>query len=230
MGTSNRMTAKQLGKIAEVFGDLGSDQMQGLLGSGIFSEVAAWPIPELVDLWSLQKVLAGGRMPLARPKIWKEIWVGGLQASELQERFQEDGFYGEHVFNCMESPSFPFLPKRIKMKLVRVTLEDLGFIKEPTTYFLSRRLKELHLRFCPYEVGLHLRLDYKDQPEDDATLFVVVEKTPGVWGGAGESLQLLDRYHGDVFRVRSDYIIEPRDKTEQYRWSMAPDYVFVSDE
>ena len=53
-----------------------------------------------------------------------------------------------------------------ELKLVRVTLQDLGFKEMPSLKAINQRAVELGLQICPPEIGPYLREQYTDQPKN----------------------------------------------------------------
>ena len=66
--------------------------------------------------------------------------------------------------DLINQPAFRVASKELKLKLVRVTVVELGFKDGATREQIYNRAKELGLELCPAEVGPQLRLQYKDQP------------------------------------------------------------------
>ncbi len=79
-------------------------------------------------------------------------------------------------------------PVKKEFKLAECNLNDLGIYSEKATWpeVLSAAQKKGYI-ICPSEVGLALRLEYKDQPDDD-------------WLNIG--MELVNDYH---FRVAKGY-------------------------
>jgi hypothetical protein len=60
-----------------------------------------------------------------------------------------------------------FSGKKESYKLVKFTVAELGFPYGATTDEIFKRAEELGLELCPAEVGPQLRLQYKDQPNNE---------------------------------------------------------------
>ena len=107
----------------------------------------------------------------------------------------------------------------IELKLVRVSVAELGFEDGATYSQICARAKELGLKLCPAEVGLKLRLQYLDQPMDTyfyiamepitddfgyPLVFCLSRHIEGLWlGSSGVELNKLRPEHEFVFCLPS---------------------------
>jgi hypothetical protein len=102
------------------------------------------------------------------PTITRTVQVGGLTKSELVEELQRKAISmneaGESLF---ASDHFTTSETRYSVTTVELTVGDLGFPQGATIAEISARAAALGLGLCPLELGLHLRLQYLDQPEGD---------------------------------------------------------------
>lgn len=89
--------------------------------------------------------------------------------------------------------------KKQKIDLVRVTVKELGFDNWTTTEKLFARAKEMGLELCPPQVGLQLRVEYKDQPMDE-WLYIGMEPISDRYGTP--SVFRLDRVGGGLWLNR----------------------------
>jgi len=71
----------------------------------------------------------------------------------------------ESAERLLASDHFTTSPPRYAVTTVELTVGDLGFPRGTTIAALYARAGELGLGRCPLELGLHLRLQYRDQPE-----------------------------------------------------------------
>ena len=100
--------------------------------------------------------------------IWRTLTIGGKTQKQLREELKRGGFrISDWASDIMSKPAFTPLTEPREVKLVRVKVEDLGFTEMPMATQLYARAKERGLKLCPAEVGPHLRLNFKDQPNND---------------------------------------------------------------
>jgi hypothetical protein len=100
------------------------------------------------------------------PTIIRTVNVGGLTQSELLQALQshaiainvsaEQLFASDH-FTTSETP--------YAVTTVELTVRHLGCLRGATLPELYARAGERGLGLCPLELGPHLRLQYRDQPE-----------------------------------------------------------------
>ena len=88
-------------------------------------------------------------------KIWKTITIGKKPSSE-----------GINISSNAQSMLDKIKwDKNETLDLVRIKVKDLKIEEDyPTTKQIYAKVKKLGLSFCPPQVGLPLRVDYKDQP------------------------------------------------------------------
>ena len=92
--------------------------------------------------------------------------MGGLTRLELLEELVRAGVEineaGKTLFACER---FVTSAKRTSLRLLDLTVRNLGFPQGATTSELYKKALQLGLRLCPLEAGPHLRLQHLDQPE-----------------------------------------------------------------
>src|SRR3989339_1171656 len=149
--------------------------------------------------------LAGSQIDL---KTFKTINLGtGLKTADDFRKSLRDsgnkvsseanGILGNYAF------TFTVAVKKIKIDLAIKSVGELGFKDGATRQKIYGRANELGLDLCPAEVGPQLRLQYKDQPEEEhlivamnpiadsggaLELFSVERNDSGLW---------LDSYYDD---------------------------------
>lgn len=100
--------------------------------------------------------------------IWKTLMIGSKTAKQLREELAKGGFrVSELASDIMGNPAFTTLVEPVDVPLVRIKVRDLGFTEMPTITQFFARAKERGLDLCPAEVGPHLRLAFKEQPNGD---------------------------------------------------------------
>lgn len=139
-------------------------------------------------------------------EVWKTIKLGtGLKTADdfrkaLKKGGHEIGSWGNDILG---QPAFKASETAIDVDLVKVTVGELGFKEGATNSQINERAKELGLELCPNEVGLQLRLQYKDQPKgewilvamepivdsDDRLMLFLVER-------GDDGVSYLGGYHG----------------------------------
>ena len=165
--------------------------------------------------------LAGPQIDL---KIFKTINLGtGLKTADDFRKSLRDsgnkvsseanGILGNYAF------TFTVAVKKIKIDLAIKSVDELGFKDGATRQRIYGRANELGLDLCPAEVGPQLRLQYKDQPEEEhlivamnpiadsdgaLELFLVERDDSGLW---------LDSYYdvpGYIWHAGSRFVFARR--------------------
>ena len=100
------------------------------------------------------------------PTIIRTVTVGGLTKSALAEELERASILmnesGERLF---ASDHFTTSETRYSVTTVELAVRNLGFPRGATITELDVRAAALGLGLCPLELGPHLRLQYRDQPE-----------------------------------------------------------------
>ncbi len=104
----------------------------------------------------------------ACPTITRTVIVGGLTKAELLQALQSNAIaMNESAERLFASEQFTTAATRYAVTTVELTVRDLGFPRGATIAEIYARAGALGLGLCPLELGPHLRLQYRDQPEGD---------------------------------------------------------------
>src|SRR5919202_3211266 len=102
----------------------------------------------------------------ACPTITRTVSVGGRTKAELLQDLQRNAIaMNESAQRLFASDAFTTSETRYAVTTVELTVRDLGFPAGATSAEISARAGVLVLGLCPLELGPHLRLQYRDQPE-----------------------------------------------------------------
>ena len=112
---------------------------------------------------------------------WKTLTIGGISKDELLKRLEDGFFVSDWAKDIMSMSGFTTLPEPTNIQLARAKVKDLGFTEMPTTDELFARIEKVG-DLCPAEVGPHLAIQYKDQPNGEV-LWVAMERIPGSGDG-----------------------------------------------
>lgn len=115
---------------------------------------------------------------------WKIIKLGGLKVIDEIHRVLERGGFrvGCHVNEMLGRMALEVVSAGTEVGLVRVTIAELGFKNGAACKDIYKRALELGLMLCPVEVGIQLRLQYKDQSRGEY-LRIAMEPLIGSDGG-----------------------------------------------
>jgi len=152
-------------------------------------------------------------------KVWKTIELGVFQSTNayLKVLHTADVKIGYHASKILKKQEFTVASQKREVKLVKLTLPELGFPNGALLEEIYARAKELGLDVCPAEVGPALRLAYKDQPNGEWLLIAMEPiSDSGVGGGppdrivleighVGGSLWLDNRYFRPVLLLPADH-------------------------
>lgn len=98
--------------------------------------------------------------------IFTELIIGGLSKEHLVQRLSEAGIqFNKYANTLFEHPQFSPPSETEIVKLVKVTLSDLGLKDTCSAEEFSNRASVLGLRLCPLYLAAFLRLEYLDQPD-----------------------------------------------------------------
>ncbi len=101
-----------------------------------------------------------------RHTICRAIAVGGMSKEELRKELREAGIEMNELGRILfASERFQTSATRRTIETVEVAVGDLGHGQGATFSRISEAAAGLGLLLCPLEVGPHLRLQYRDQPE-----------------------------------------------------------------
>ncbi|MCX6760370.1 MAG: hypothetical protein NTW46_03450 [Candidatus Nealsonbacteria bacterium] len=147
--------AKLIARIAENLPEIPADLTQ-------------WWIENPLEL---QGILVGlSKKPSPKCDVWKTIKLGtGLKtADDFRASLKGNGFsIGDWANDILGKPEFVVATEEKEVDLVKVTVAELGFNKGARRDQIYERARELGLEPCPSEVGPQLRLQYKDQPNNE---------------------------------------------------------------
>ena len=104
-----------------------------------------------------------------RASIPREVRIGGVAKPELLQRLRESGVQLNRAAELLFEDD-RFLPLR-QSQVVEIAVRsvaELGFEQGAAYGQLTARALESGLVECPLEVGPHLRMQYRDQPEGSA--------------------------------------------------------------
>lgn len=100
------------------------------------------------------------------PTTIRTVNVGGLTKLELLEELQRNDIsLNEAGKQLFANDLFTTCETQSTMTTVELTVSNLGFLQGATTTTIYAQAATLGLGFCPLELGPHLRLQYRDQPE-----------------------------------------------------------------
>lgn len=101
------------------------------------------------------------------PKI-KIIEAGGYTKPELIQKMKENNILlNELAGKLIASDYFKVSKEQYQVKVVEVTIKDLGFIDGAVTSELFSKAADLQLNLCPLESAPYIRLAYFNQREGD---------------------------------------------------------------
>ena len=132
-------------------------------------------------------------------KIWKTIKLGtGLKtADDFRKALKDSGFnVSEWANDILGKPAFTAATEGTEVDLVKVTVAELGFKKGARRDQIYGRAKELGLELCPPEVGPQLRLQYKDQPNNE---WVLIGMEPITGSGGGLHVFAVERHDSGLW-------------------------------
>ena len=145
-------------------------------------------------------------------EVWKTIKMGGGWQSFRKVLNTLHPLSKIYVVTQEAREIFPgateIADEETKIDLVKLTVGELGFKQQHVSCNqLYERAKELGLELCPAEVGLRLRIEYQDQP-DQESVFIAMEPIRDLQGWpqvfrverAGSKMVLRTRM-GDAERV-----------------------------
>ncbi len=100
-------------------------------------------------------------------QIWKIVELGtNGHPHDLRKHVLLNGvFIGKESSDILEKVTMS--PRVTEVRVVRLTVAELGFEKGATASQIYRRAIQVGLKLCPSEVGPQLRLQYKDQPRNE---------------------------------------------------------------
>ncbi len=151
-----KMDDEQLGRMTRR-----CDELKRRINAGTLSY--KWVMDEL-------QLVIEKRSDILRPwKVWKTIKLGaGLKtADDFRRVFKEGGFkIKDRANDILGEPDFEtaISATEIEVDLVLISGAGLGFKGRTPRRNIFKRAREHGLELCSAEIGLHLRLQYPDQP------------------------------------------------------------------
>lgn len=129
----------------------------------------------------LQKALKESLLPFPpviprELEVWKSIKIGGFSnVNEVREAIKKAGMNINNPADLLLE-KIPLAKEQSTIKLVCLSMKDLGFNEDGAkNEEIFNRAKEMGLELCPAEVGPQLRLQYKDQPNEE---FIMIAMEP----------------------------------------------------
>lgn len=107
-----------------------------------------------------------------------ETTIGGTTKEELVKELKKKFQVSEFAEDMLKSPDFTVSKTKEQLKLIRLTVKDLGFPSGATTKEIYKRAEGLGLELCPAETGPQLRRQYADQPLGEY-LYMGMKQIPG---------------------------------------------------
>lgn len=100
------------------------------------------------------------------PRVVRVVSVGGLTKSELREELRRNAIaMNELAERLFADQRFTPSPTRYSVTTVELTVRELGLARGGTNADIAAQAAARGLGSCPMELGPHLRLHYRDQPE-----------------------------------------------------------------
>jgi hypothetical protein len=98
--------------------------------------------------------------------VFREVAFGGMTKPELLEALQTYGVeLNDYARLLFDSNLFQTSARRRTLETVELSVLDLGFAQGATAAAILKAATARGLALCPLELGPHLRLQNKDQPE-----------------------------------------------------------------
>jgi hypothetical protein len=96
--------------------------------------------------------------------IWKTITLGMCKSPDEYRKALKQGRVSISDWGNDILDRIAYSQEKIEVNLVVLSVSELGFYRSAKYKDLCAKALELGLQLCPAEVGLALRLSYKDQP------------------------------------------------------------------
>lgn len=102
---------------------------------------------------------------MSKIEIFNEISVGRFTKEQLIQQLEAAGVqFNSYASTLFEHSDFSPGDRVERLKLVKVSLKDLG-LKNPCSFdTIVSRATNLELKLCPLYLGAYLRLEYLAQP------------------------------------------------------------------
>lgn len=103
---------------------------------------------------------------MKRFKTFIEIYIGGSTKEEIIKRLYEQNIsFNDYGFTLFEHPDFTPSIEIEKVKLVKLSLNELNLNHNCSFEDFVQRASEFNLRLCPLYLAAYLRLEYLEQVE-----------------------------------------------------------------
>lgn len=103
-------------------------------------------------------------LKLNKIKLFKEIIIGGVTKEELLQQLLKAGIhFNEYGNKLINHPSFTPPQNKENVKLVKVSLAEIGLEETCTWDEFEVRASIFKMKLCPLYLGAFLRLEYLDQ-------------------------------------------------------------------
>lgn len=100
------------------------------------------------------------------PTVRRTVEVGGSTKSQLLRKLREQSIHmNRSALRLFRDDRFTTSTARHVLDTVELTVRALGFVRGATASQMFAKARRLGLELCPLELGPHLRLAYRDQPE-----------------------------------------------------------------
>ncbi len=149
--------------------------------------------------------------PETAVKVWKTIQLGTgpKTGKDFLKALEDNGFtITNQVKNIIEKKAFAVVTEATEIDLVKVTTAELnptdsGFSERAMYYETCDRARIFGLEQCPFEIGLQLRLQHKDQSYGES---VFVAMKPFIDSNGIPSIFCVERGGGPKLTLSSVWI------------------------
>lgn len=101
-----------------------------------------------------------------QPHLVGSVRIGGMGRLDLLTELQKNGIaLNQAGLELFANDKFTTYEVTSILEIVEITVDSLGFSKGTTIDRICERAVQLGMALCPLELGPHLRLQYRDQPE-----------------------------------------------------------------
>lgn len=139
-----------------------------------------------------------------------QLTIGGKSPVELEQELIAKNIDFSYTSQAMlRSKSFTVLPNPVNIRLIKLSVEDLGFQDYAKIQQIYDRAYELRLELCPAEVGVYLRLKYPSESINPH--FIAMKPMEGCYTeytpGANSPFGYCKPYH-TIRRYRSVFFLQ----------------------
>jgi len=93
-----------------------------------------------------------------------EVTIGGQSKEELIEEMKSQFIVSETADSMLKNSDFAVSKEKESITIIRLKVQDLGFLRSAKTRELFQKAEEVGLEPCSSEMGPQLRKQYLDQP------------------------------------------------------------------